>query len=343
MAITVAGTRPVDPVVSDVIASSVPGEEIFIADKVLPRIDVAGRDFDGQLWVENENPFVGQDHIDIRRSGLQQYHELSSESPTTVNYLCEEHAAKRTVPHDLIRRSQYPMDIRDREAMLVRRGLLHEFELDAATLLFTGGNYAPGQFGALVGLVGGSGVQFGTFGATEFFDLMLAWKLCADSANGMPPNAMILGREAFIGLKTASDIRNFVGNDTERLVLSDAHMLQVLSNAFGIPVENVHVGNARRRTNNPGQAHALADVWVDNVLFYYDGSDSFGAMPVSGGARVAAMTAACVKEELDEGRDIVGFQWESDDPPALVVAGAHSYDNVMVDNTMAFLVTDCVA
>ena len=60
MAITIGGLRPVNPIVSDLMSSAVPGEDLFIARRALPRVDVDGAAFQGLLWVEDADPFIGQ-------------------------------------------------------------------------------------------------------------------------------------------------------------------------------------------------------------------------------------------------------------------------------------------
>ena len=346
MAITIGGLRPVNPIVSDLMSSAVPGEDLFIARRALPRVDVDGAAFQGLLWVEDADPFIGQQHIDLRRSALSAYPELSSSDPTTVAYACEEHAGKRTIPHDLLRRSQFPEDLRDREALLVRRALLIEQEVDLAASIFAAGVWPgvgfPNTSVALVALPGGSGVQFGQALARELQDLNIALAIARDTANGIQPDSMIIGVGAFDALKVSTDIRNFGNVNMQRALVTDAVMLEILGSALGIDPARIFVGRARQRTNNPGQPLAAQNIWANNVLFYYSGEGAFSATRMAGGARVSPVTAACVAEDIAAGgADVAGYEWDSDDPPAKVVAGAQSYDQVMMDNSLGMLLTAC--
>lgn len=356
MPISLGGMTPVEPLITEVLASFVPGERGLIGPVALPTLRVSGDAHDGKIWVEALGPFMGQPNLDLRRAPNSNYAPLFSDVPNTVDYECVERSGKRFVDDLIAGRSQFPIDLEVREALVARRAILLAMEVDIATLLFTAGNWGANDT-ALIALTGGSGAQFGASGATEIKDLLLARNLAESAAMGEAPDAFIAGRACRNRLRTANDIRAYYGNDRMRAGINDAALEAVLLDALA--VQYVHFGVARRNTANPNTSGTItgADIWTDSCLFYY--KDGANAVQVAGGARIMRATAALVLEDvigaapetLDlEGNSVslpmIAKVWRTEDPPGSNVAVGMSWDALLTNATgdpMGHLVTDCVA
>jgi len=341
MPLTVGGIHPVDELVSGVLNSAVPGEDAYIGLRALQGslVDVASRDYSGKLWVETVRPFMGQRDEPLKRGPLAQYQELNTEDPTTVSYTCEERAAKRTVPRQIALRSQFPEDLRDREATIVRRALLDDLDVTLAATMFAAGTYTNDADLTAVGN-GVSGNKFGAAGADELGDLFIVATLARAQNHGIPisQQSMLIGQQAMDFIRISASFRSYIGDNRMRAVIPQDQALEALGASLGISPANIHVAGARSETANPNQTSSESFIWTqDSILFYYDGLNN--PMQMTGGARVSSSTFALV---FEEGASIDGFAWSTDDPPADVVAGAWSYDLVTIDETSAYLVTDCV-
>lgn len=339
--------RAYSPVLSEVASSTVPSDLTLIADKVLPKVQVDGKAYKGQVWVESRRSYMGQPGLNLKRTGLAKRPKINSGPPTLVDYSCEERGPMSEIPWDKIRRSQFIEPLVVRETKIVVRAILIDRELDAANLLFDPNKYNASNTAALAALPGGSGVQVGGVGATEVKDLLIARNLCRVAAGGTLPDSLTLGWSVFDALRSGTDIRGYIGDNTNRMALTDDAMVGALSTALGIPKERIFVGSAMHETANPGQTSAEEEIWGDSVLFHY--SANFSSIPVEGGAQISPITAVQICESLENGPGITAYRWDTDNPPATCVAAAESRDEIFLNvdgaglNTLGFLVTDCVA
>lgn len=336
MARTDAGHSPVESL-NEEVHGLLQGMDEFIASTVGTVIDVDPRDRDGKLWLRNTRMGMGQASVSLRLAPHADYPSINSGDPSTVDYECVQYGGKDEVSFELYERAQYPGDLIDEAAENVARALLVELETTMSTLLFTSGNW--GSTSTLAALAGGSGVQIGGLGATEIADLRIARKLCRDSANGVAPNALIIGYEAFDKLAVATDFRAYYGDSANRTALNEGDTLAALSRALDIPVANISVGRARYETANPSATSSQADVWGDSILFYYKDERT---TPMSGGAGLRGTSVALVRELLSD----VGVMAERDEDRSRrehIVRGRWSYNAVIVNNGWGYLLTDCVA
>lgn len=345
--LTQAGLNPVESLLSGVASSAVQSEDIYIGSQAFPFVDVDGVDFDGKLWLEVTRPFDGQRYMSLRRAANAEYAVIASGDPDTIDYLCEERGAASFIDTKTMKRSKYPDDLKDRELGVIRRAILDELERDASDLAFSAGNWGSNTV-SMGGITGGTGSQFGQFGADEIADLALVLNQLEDTANNHRPNAMIIGKQAWNRLKTATSLRSFVGNDTNRTRFSDTALMELLKNS--LELEFVYIGRARSETVAPDATSSSESLWVDNVLFYY--KTQGGAVEMNGGARVGINTFMKVNEALEVDGEIItgengvaigGSQDIKKNPPGVEMIGASSWDLLLINNLHGFLVTDCVA
>ena len=345
MARTEAGHSPVEAL-HDEVYGHLQGMDEFIAQRCVTQAPVRPEDKDGRFWLRNTRMGMGQTFQSLRLAPGSPHPRIFAGNPTTVAYECVEYGAADEIAWSLSKRSQYPGDLVDEAAENVARALAMELENTLALLLFTAGNWAAGATEPCTTLDNNedgnaSGVQFGAANATEIKDLLICKKLARNNCNGVDPNAMIIGYEAFHALQTAVDFRSFLSADSDRTALGEEATIAALSRALGIPAENIFVGKARQETANPGQTSSTSDVWADNVLLYHLDSR---ITTMSGGAGLRGTTAAIAWEQLDGG--VSGIYAEQDEDRELrtdIVRGRFSFDSVLLNNSWGFLLTDCVA
>lgn len=347
MPLSIGGVRGLDQRLTDVVCGKGPDEGQYKANQILLTMPVTSKNYRGEVWVEDEIPMLGQQHLNLKRSGMQPYAVMADKDPSYISYECEERSLLGQVPWDLAKRSEFPVDLLDHKAGALRRALIIEYEKAIADLLFTAGNWDAANTSTLAALSGGSGNKFGTAGAGELSDLVTARNIARDKANGRKPDVLVIGEEAVDVLnKKSTELRAYIGNDRQRAVIPKTEIIALLESLLDCEVIEV---SGWYNSANPGQAASKARAWGDSAAFIYRGARAVG---VDNGVVTNACTAMVFQEDLlnemgnvatqAAGLTLAAYTWDEENPPHTAMAVGHSYDPVFVDNTLGYLMTDLV-
>lgn len=349
MPLTQSGITFVDPVLSEIYASAVPGEEQYIARKVLRSVVVDPTASKGQIEATPARTFMGQRHIDPRRAIGGNIPMLTMGNPHLVQYECIERWGGTFVDATLARRNQSRLSTRDRQIGTQRSFLLDWLERDVLGALTS-----PARFGAnaiaYAAIPGSTGNKVGQPGAEEFTDLKLAKWIAEERAHGRKVTAALMGTPLFRGLANATQLNAIVGDNKQRANIPEAELHALVAAQLGIKPEKLYVSEARSEAAEPGETSSEDYIVGDSCLFFFDGEEGAVSPTESGATALGHMLTAClVWEDMGEGSvdNIAAQEWETKDPPGTKTAGSWSYDVAFLNEEdgappFGVLVTDCV-
>jgi len=325
-----------DPILSAIMASNEPQYDHLIARQALHHVGVDPTFYRGGVEVLTSRPRQGQGHqLNLNRGDLDPYTELSSAKDSLILYRCKEISGKRTIGLKKYRRSKNKERLKQQQVAIPRSAVRLEEELKVAILLFTAGNWGANTKD-LVDLVGGSGKKAGVAEAKEFSDLALAKELAAKTAYGRQPEILTIGNDYFEALRRAIEWKAYGSTQRDRIVNPVDETIALIKSVTG--VDEVLVGRAMAESAAIGAASAPQRIWGPHAAFYWRTTDA-----VADGGDIAATpaTALGIYEELEGGSDdgYAGYEWTSEDPPALKIAGALCRDQVFLQETDTTLET----
>ena len=338
MASSYSNIHPVDQVLTSLAVEAIPSDAQLIADQLFEKVNIPERS--GTLLIENTRNFMGSPDLDLERAPGASRSMIGSFDRTNLTYKAKIYSASDSIAMEDIEDSQYPGSEEARIIRKVARTMKLAKEKRAADLLFTNTNYTGGNTSTAALIPGGKGSKFNAAGAEPLSDLHIVKDLIFAQSHGINPDTLILGREVFRELARNPEMRGYVGDATAgiasgNLLLNDEAIIQVLRNVLGIP--NVYVGAARRETAVPGATSSEGYIWTGDNIFMgiMKGSDSI----VSKSGNVKAMPVTALDFEY---KDMIAGQYDSLDLVRRYVWAEQVNEFKMVDNSFAYLVTDCL-
>lgn len=338
MASSYSNIHPVDQILTALAVEAIPSDAQLIANQIFEKVNIPERS--GTLLIENTRNFMGSPDLDLERAPGASRSMIGSFDRTSLTYKAKIYSASDSIAMEDIEDSQYPGSEEARIIRKVARTMKLSKEKRAADLLFTNTNYTGGNTSTAALIPGGKGSKFNAAGAEPLSDLHIVKDLVFSQSHGINPDTLILGREVFRELARNPEMRGYVGDATAgiasgNLLLNDEAIISVLRNVLGIP--NVYVGAARRETAVPGATSSEGFIWTGDSIFMgiMKGSDSI----VSKSGNVKAMPVTALDFEY---KDMIAGQYDSLDLVRRYVWAESVNEFKMVDNSFAYLVTDCL-
>lgn len=307
-----------DKALSEFIASYENGN--YIADAVLP---VIGTDKASDKFQKFSRRDVNQQRdLVMPASGksAQVSYDLSTGTYSVVDY-----GAHAPVSGKLRSNADAPHDPLERHAAIIMNGLLHERERRVASLLFTSGNYASANTGAV------ANYWSDPSSGTPLDDILSGIDAIAPGMEGSTKLVMVMAREVWSSLRKHPQVLG-AGFTKAALGLSDAAEL------FG--VDEIFVSSATTTATTEGStAPTYTRIWTATKAGVF-------RVPTSDPAGEAGLLGATFRQRLNGGNELEVRRWF--DPSigrggSEVVQIEHSDDEVMVQDDMGYLFTDVLA
>ena len=280
MAYSSADIAPVLPLAEDAVSMAVQGLDVFKADQIATIINVGGTAAQGQIGRMSRRQLMGQEFDNLRVADGNEARIQVVFDPDNVDYdIRVPIRSKSQLNYSDLSSNQYAnLDLRTFGAAAALRACLMDKEREAAVLLRTALNWAATNFSTVGGLgalnPAASGTQFGVLGATEFTDMRIAANLAANMAGGLMPTGVIIGIDAWRALMSPAEYAGSGRTTDDRFALPDDELRSLIISRVG--VSEVIVGDARFEGSAPGVASAEANVWGDDVIFFYKGDSILG-------------------------------------------------------------------
>jgi len=224
--------------------------EGFIADMIFPTVNVQKQ---SDMYATFNRGDIYRGENDKRAAGTEakQIHlNIGSDTYYAPNYALK-----------------YPVTIEDKvnadpifiqslinaRAEFIMDKLLINMEKRVANLVTSGANV--GSYTAVASGWGGAGDPLGNLNAA--IDNV-------HYSNGLMPNKIVMGVEAWKSFRRDSTVRNLIfGNN------NGGGYPNVAQAAALLDVDQVLIGGAFQNTNEEGQSESLSSIWADNVLVMY--------------------------------------------------------------------------
>jgi hypothetical protein len=284
----------------------------YISDRIMPTLKVKERT--GKFAKYGKDNLRLEDFIDRAPGARARSFDYTV---SQGSYVCTEKALEKIVPDELVLNSDDPYDpMRDATMFCVDKIWLHQENALAGTMADTS---VITQNTTLSGTD-----QWSDFANSDPFDDITTARNTIKQNTAMHPNVAVFGYqtwEKFIHHPDVVDRIKYVGmidmNSVKRAV---AQLLEV---------EEVLVGDAVKNSANEGQTDSLGYVWGKHFWLLVRPSRP-GLMTASFGYTIKDM-------------DRVVDRYREDSRVGDVVRVRDSYDQTLVDDTLAYLIKNAVA
>lgn len=233
------------------------------------------------------------------------------------SYTCTEKALEKIVPDEMILNSDDPYDPK-RDATIFAVDRIDGYrEVALAT--------AMADTSIITQNVTLSGTdQWSDTASSDPIDDIMTGYSTIQAATGKTPNVAVMGFDVWQELRAHPDVVDrikYVG------ITSDQAIMKALADMIG--VKEVLVGTAIQNTANEGQAESLSSVWGKHFWLLHRAERPSLMAPTFG------YTMKDVDRVVDTRRDEARM--------GEVVRVRDSFDQVVVDASLAYLIKDCVA
>lgn len=232
--------------------------EMFIADKVLPRV------------VENRvNPFYytwDRDNFrmsDDRRAPGAKANEVTFNLNKSANFTLTERTLVGKIPKESMEAAKdadSKWDLKRDEMEFVNDKILTRYEKEVADLLFNATTFA-GYTSAITGVS-----RWDQYGTSDPVDDIDTARASIRQSTGIKPNMLILGAEVFVHLANHPDILDRIKGGATKASPADV-TAQVLAIIF--KVNEVIVGDAVYDSASEGGTVTMTDLWGKYALLAY--------------------------------------------------------------------------
>ena len=234
------------------------GNNIFIADQVIPTLSVAKDSDKFYVWEENGTSIEG---LEMRRSDRAKAAEVGI-GVTTDNYTMEQYALRDFMPDGLLKNADSMLNFKENSAKNLIDLLDMKREVDCKDLIFTSGNYASTLRTTLA-----TNDRWSVIGHADSNPQadILAAKHAVMKAARVIPNTLVIGVEGFDMLRQHDKVKEAV-----KYVAATGDMditKQVVARYLG--VEQIIVGTAVRNTAKEGQTISNAFIWGTHAALIY--------------------------------------------------------------------------
>lgn len=239
---------PTDPVLQAIVIAY--RNQDLIADRVLPRVPVAKREFKYNLYPVEET-FALPD-TKIGRKSRPNLIDLTAVEETNS---CEDFGLGDAIPQDDIDNAPKGYDPKARAVQQIADYVALGHEVRTANLVFNSANYAGGLSEALVGPA-----QFSDFANSSPIDKIGE----ALDKPLMRPNQITMGQEVWTKLSRHPDIvKAAQGNSGDKGVARRDAVAEIFE------VREILVGQSRLNTAKKGQDASLSRVWGKHISMTY--------------------------------------------------------------------------
>ena len=235
------------------------------------------------------------------------------------NYLCRERAIEKLIPDELLNNTDDPYDAK-RDALFVAQD-----------------NLALNQEKALADALGDTNVltnnttltgtdQWSDYGNSNPLEDIEVGINSIISNTGQMPNLMFMGHDVMKKLKNHPAIQE-QAKYTGSGVVTNGRLIEILKGLFN--VEEILVGAAVVNTGDPGGSDSVDYVWKDNFWI------------AKRNARPTLMQATLGHTVFDKENTVETYREES--KVSDVIRVRESYDQVIMDANLAYLIKDAIA
>lgn len=352
MPVAYSSFRAVDPVISGFLATTKPNQTL-IGRSLTPRLRIDSPSYIGKLFKETHQGAMGTPQS-LKFAAGAPLPRMTTVDPGTVSYECELYglASERGIAKVGAARSQYPVDLVQREAAILAGNLAIAEEVRYATLYGTSGNWTTtSACGSLAG-----GTQWSSLTATPLTDLHeYIGNSYVPAAHGAMPTDIIIPYPVAVAMGKTAELRGALPlvTSTQSVAVTAGRPLSVqavaalVAQEFGV---RVHIGSARYNTANLNQSHTETWIWGETVWIGTLGGDAaadganvrvgltaaLGLDEISGLAGVGlAELGSALSGGVVEGNPLVGDAWF----PYV----QHSSDELIVSADLGATITNCLA
>lgn len=234
-------------------------------------------------------------------------------------YSCQEHAIEKRVPDELKNNTDDPYDaMRDATATIMDNLWVNQ-ERALATAMTSTATLTQNTT-----LSGTS--QWSDYNNSDPFTDINTGIETIRAATGQRPNSAVMSFDVMRKLKDHPDVRDQLKYTNGGQFSEDA-FVQWLKGHFGL--SNVYVGTAIYDSADEGQTASLGNVWNDDFVLFYQNE------------RPTMMQATFGYTFVDQPRVVETYREESH--VSDVVRQRYSYDQAIMDASLAYLIKDAVA
>lgn len=226
--------------------------EGFIADMIMPIVPVPQKA--GGFFVFSRADRL---RVDTTVRGPATEARKVTESVGTDTYVCKNYALKREIPIE---------DVENADPAINAQIINGDVELISGKLKIDWERRVTLQVTSTSNVGSSAAVSSAWDGAGHPLTDMLAAVDNVHYANGVMPNRVVFGVEAWKSFHRDSSIRNLIfGTNNGGGYPSQDQVANIL----GIPAGGVMVGGGFYNAGEEGQSESLSTIWGDNVLVYY--------------------------------------------------------------------------
>lgn len=343
--------RPAEPVLTEAIFAKGPSSQPWIADMVLPPLDISSAADDpyganrgqaeGTYTILDAEALVDFGGSDLRMAPGADHPLFDMAGGTTGSWKCLEYGLAVPIARDWALRQTHPIDLEVQAGLVVMNTLMAQREWLVADTFFRSGNYSETDADSV-------GAGYANPFSDETVDLLKFIDAVIDTVKdttGIKPNVLLTGETEGRLLRTRPELQGVVGTKSAgytrpEVQRRDFRAIEAhLSDLFGIMVK---IGSSDVNTNGPNQAQSLTACWGgrsgDNGSLWCGhlaNNDMHATAPGMGRASLS-MTAA-FRPQL---RDITFRRYEKGDSGRKYVVAGDMYEAVEIVNSTLGLRVD---
>lgn len=262
-----AQLHPVNDIITAVLFESAQ-DDPYIADELLPPVDVSAIGRTGTLMIENPRNYLGDPDIsDLRAPGADRQH-IQTHVRTTTTFACEIRGLEHRIPSENINDSQFPGEEEMRQALILQSVLFSKKETRAANFFFSG---APvWATVAAAAIVGGGAVRWNAADSTPLVDLDAVQDTVRTNYNGVMGSDLVLPHDTANAIRRNLEVRGYQGAVAaglaaggDRVMSTEAMTAVVLRQVQGL--RRVHIFDKVTNTAKKGSAIAVGEIATDQA------------------------------------------------------------------------------
>jgi hypothetical protein len=283
--------RPTNPVLQDIVSGLANDPGKFVAQAVLPAIDVAGES-SGTIMTLAAGDMFGNPDADFARALGATAHESRGVELGNTTYRVAEYAAMVPADWKQLSRAQLPAQVELKSLLLAKLMadlfIAQEVRMAELFLANAAGTPATGTW------------TLNTTPATKWdaatSDPLSDIELGVESVAGfgLDANTMLIGRGARRSLQKNDSFLEFLPVNSDRGFMESSAVKARLASLYGVPADRIFYLDAQRNTASPGQTPVLANIGDDEMWI---GHISGSGVQLAGGVTLQPTAAARFVEQ----------------------------------------------
>lgn len=315
-----AGTIHYDKVLTNYAADYQPQEYKFINGLLLPTVPVAKQS-------DKYAKFSAEGRYDIKNSTRAKgtrSNKISTYFLSDDTYFCDEKSLSEDIYWQDIANADLNVEEK-KKTYNVMAALMLEREYNVANLVFTAANYSAGATKSTTACAAKWDID--EYSKTNPRTELNAYKRLIGQRIGVNPNVLVINETVADGLMDSPFLQNYLSSNVDKNIDE-----MVLARYF--QVDRVLIGKAGYNTAKEGQTVTMGGLWGKHALLAY----------VNPSAGLSDSSFAKTFIWNMEGRGTVGVRkWDIEDTKTTTVEAEMNYDNKIVFEDAAFLLTDIIS